>query len=230
MSEQLACGHPDIEALLVEGYVGIEGERLHDAAPIGEFGPEDFIHEVNGDVCVFDYGGGTKRVIGRFLAKTIDIDGAIAEGVAVFDVFDHSASLIGYYDLYGDFNFKDKVLEALDCADEYLASGLLIIDRVELKPEYRGYGYGLEAMKAIISRLRMGAGLVAIKVFPLQFEGNARDDEDVFRGRGLDKYRGSEATCKKRLREHYGRLGFKQIPRTPYMCLPLISPLPWFRD
>jgi GNAT superfamily N-acetyltransferase len=162
--------------------------------------------------------------------KQIDVDSAVVEGESVFDIFDYSATTIGYFEDLYDYHradFKDSVLRTLGCANEYVPSTLLIVDRLELKPEYRGRGIGLQAMKILISRFRVGAGIAAIKPFPLQFEAGADDDPDAFRKRGFDKYANDEGRCQKRLQAHYARLGFKKIPRTPYMCLPLVERLGW---
>lgn len=115
----------------------------------------------------------------------------------------------------------------LGCETEFVPSGLLIIDRLELFPHFRGKGIGLQAMKFLIARFRMGAGLVAIKPFPLQFEGGSQDAPEELRARGLDRYPANETTCNRKLRQHYRKLGFVAIPRTPFMCLPLITRLGW---
>jgi hypothetical protein len=42
----------------------------------------------------------------------------------------------------------------------------MMIERLELEPEYRGRNIGLQAMKILISRFRIRAGLVATKPYP----------------------------------------------------------------
>lgn len=224
---------PPLEELIDEEggtYIGIYAEPDHWLVGYGiDLG--DYIKEISGKVCVFNSGGGKIAELGRFKVLRIDVDSAIADQESVFDVFDYSSSTIDYFDLYirGGWEFKEAVLRDLRCVGEYVPCGLLIIDRLELYPKYRGRGVGLDAMKAMIVHFRMGAGIVAIKPFPLQFEGGARDEPETLRRRGLDQYPGDEARCKRRLMRHYATIGFRRILRTPYMGLPLIRRLEWLR-
>ena len=195
-----------------------------------ELEPDDYIHETAGVVAMFTSGGRVTTELGKFIVKQVDVDSAVAEGESVFDIFDHYSSTIGYYDLYATngWEFSRRVLRALGCEDSFMMpSGMLIIDRLELYPEYRGRGIGLQAMKFLIARYRMGAGIAAIKPFPLQFEGGIQDEPELLRQRGLDKYPPSEVVCQRRLQAHYRKLGFRKIPRTPFMCLPLVGRLGW---
>jgi GNAT superfamily N-acetyltransferase len=224
---------PALDELLQQdegAYVGVHMGTSHWAI-VGEFQPDDYIHEIAGDVAVFGSGGDILGKLGEFVVKLVDVDSAIADHESVFDVFDQSDSTIGYFDLYepGGWQFRESVLRVVGCEDESVPCGLLIIDRLELAPPYRGKGVGLKAMECLIGRFRMGAGLVAIKPFPLQFEGAVSDEPDMLRRRGFDRYPASEAACVRRLVRHYAQIGFERVPRSPYMCLPLIRgfrPLP----
>jgi hypothetical protein len=51
---------------------------------------------------------------------------------------------------------------------------LLILDRIELRPEYRGHGLRLVAARCLIEMFGSRCGLVACKPYPLQFEGSNR--------------------------------------------------------
>lgn len=217
-----------VVALLDEGYLGTQCHIQTGEFYRGE--PDNFLHEVSGNVSVFDTSGREACVLGSFVLRQIDVDGAITERESVFDVFDQTQSTMDYFELYegNGYTLKSRVLKALGCEDYFgLPSGLLIIDRLELRPEYRGHGYGLAAMKSLIMRFRMGAAVVAIKPFPLQFEGKVVDGPEELSRRGLEAYGRDEARCTRRLVTHYGRLGFKRIRGTPFMCLSLVQPLPW---
>jgi hypothetical protein len=223
---------PILEAFVKEdecAYMGVQSDGTHWSV-IGNLDIDDYVHETTGIVAVFGSSGKVMADLGRFIVKQVDVDSAVIEGDSVFDIFDLSASTIGYFEDLYDYRtatFKDSVLRALDCEHQYVPSSLLIIDRLELAPAYRGLGAGLDAMKMLISRFRVGAGMVAVKPFPLQFEGGAGDEPEAFKRRGFDRYAGSELACTRRLARHYGKLGFVKIPRTPYMCLPMIRRLGW---
>ena len=77
----------------------------------------------------------------------------------------------------------------------------------------------------MIQRFRMGAGLVVMKPFPLQFEG--RTDERVPPGL---KFQGNQVAATQKLRAYYSRLGFKLLPRSQYMALHTLGRLHDFDD
>jgi len=51
---------------------------------------------------------------------------------------------------------------------------ILVIDRVEILPAYRGMGLGLATIWDIIQRHSAGCGIVALKAFPFQFSSGSR--------------------------------------------------------
>ena len=86
-----------------------------------------------------------------------------------FDVLDTHAETVEYYDvIYGrsESEFNDTLLSLLN--DDIFLSNLLIIDRLEILPSYRGRNLGLIIMRRLIQRFSWGVGVIAIKPFPLQ--------------------------------------------------------------
>lgn len=72
---------------------------------------------------------------------------------------------------------------------------LLIIKRINIAPDYRGYDLGLSAINLASERLGEGA-LTVLKAFPLQWEDRVAEDPKAFRKDML------------RLMKHYRRAGF----------------------
>lgn len=219
---------PRLDQLLdEEAYLGLRADPSDDG--YSEFlDPADFVHETSGVVGLFSMDGKPFKECGRFLVKQIDVDSARAERVSAYDVFDLTANTWAYYEDLFDPKTDDwaqPVLRTLGCEDEYVPSSMLIIDRLELSPEFRGMGIGLRAMAALLMRYRVGAGIAAIKPFPLQFESDAGEDTDALRARGFQEYPTNLRACTRQLQAHYRRLGFKTIAKTPFMCLPLIGSL-----
>ncbi|QEE24781.1 hypothetical protein CS053_09925 [Rhodanobacter glycinis] len=107
--------------------------------------------------------------------------------------------------------------------DEVYNQNLLIIDRVEILPRYRGHDYGLQAMHLMLGHLALGCRLAAIKPYPLQFEGdNPLGESRAWRHRlRLEKLPRNQASATRRLRQHYSRLGFALVKGTPLMVLDL---------
>jgi hypothetical protein len=81
----------------------------------------------------------------------------------------------------------------------------------------------------MIKRFGLGAGVVAIKPFPLQLEvpGNHQTGEPGWReSLALESFQSNSESATQKLRDYYSRLGFKALPDTPYMVLSTAFTLP----
>jgi GNAT superfamily N-acetyltransferase len=96
---------------------------------------------------------------------------------------------------------------------------ILILDRLEILPQFRGRGLGLAVMSDLIKRFSLGAGLVAIKPYPLQFEFHSSDTESrTWRQElGLSGLCADEKLATQKLCDYYGRIGFRRLRGTPFM-------------
>lgn len=162
-------------------------------------------------------------VIGTIKGFVADLESASLEGVSIMDVFDTEQTTMDYFEaLYsGDDDwdsFLPAVIRAAGC-DEWVARNLLILDRLEIEPQYRGHRFSLDAMQMFIERFRMGVGLVALKPFPLQFESSYRGVKNKIKREtdGLDGFSCTNAQGISKLTKLYGTLGFKRVPKTGYM-------------
>jgi GNAT superfamily N-acetyltransferase len=191
--------------------------------------PDMYCRPYVGRVAIYD-GIELDVPIGMFEAVFIDFEGAVTEGLDPFDVFDNSATTVGYFELLydlGDAGIKASVMKIACGPDDYIWSpNLLIIQRLIIEPKFRGNGLGLAAMRALILNLRGGAGLVAIKPFPLQFEGGRDRRREEFVRLGYDTLSKNERAATAKLRRLYRKLGFKLVPKTPYMVLDVQDPMP----
>jgi GNAT superfamily N-acetyltransferase len=117
---------------------------------------------------------------------------------------------------------------------EIFEQNVLIIDRLELLPEYRGENLGLTIMRRLIQRYSAGAGVVAIKPFPLQFEQSipAENKSGWHAEMQLSSFRETERASIRKLRNHYSKLGFVdklgfvEMKGTPHMFLSTTRRLP----
>lgn len=190
--------------------------------------PGHFIREHSGHVtipCDEDFDDLVK--IGAFRAFYVDAIGALNVSIALFDVLDTMSETIGFYDLYDEnLCFREAVRKAAK-ADEIFEPNLLILDRLEIFPAYRGFDYGLRAISGLIHWLQPGTGLVAMKPFPLQFESSARDRaQDRPDPMELKRFKGPFRSARARLRRHYAQLGFRLVPKTDFMVRAGEQPLP----
>jgi len=141
----------------------------------------------------------------------------------------HSQTTVGYYEaLYAadDLEYSDEVLSLFD--HDVLGTNLLILDRLELLPRYRGQKLGLLIMRKLIRRFSADAGIVAIEPFPLQFEhevsdGRERKWHDELR---LSDFPKDEERAIEKLRVYYGKLGFVGLEGSTYMILSTALQLP----
>lgn len=185
---------------------------------IGSPEPSRFVHDYSGEVRLMD-DDGAETCIGCFEAIVVDVEGAIREGQSVADVFDVSQSTLRTYEaLYGYPRFTPRTA-VRNLLGRWPAPNpnLLQIERLVLWQAYQGRGIGLHVINGLIQRLGMGVGVVAMLPFPLQFEGASDGaDREVLRA-ALTNFEVSERAAFRKLRSHYGRLGFVRVPRTDMM-------------
>jgi GNAT superfamily N-acetyltransferase len=109
-------------------------------------------------------------------------------------------------------------------ADRGDCGNLLIFDRVEVLPEYRGNDLALRYYNAAILRFGAGCSLAVLKPFPLQCESTC--DEPASKAAWRQSLRLSDFSRDRRaatvaLKRHYERCGFKPLRGSPLMLLEL---------
>jgi len=192
--------------------------------------PGDYIYPICGRITEMD-DDESDILVGKFRLYYVDIASAINTGfIDVFDIFDaHSNSTADYYDSLFDpetAGFSENLQQLFNY--EIFEQSVLIIDRLELLPGYRGKNLGLIIMRRLIQRFSAGAGVVAIKPFPLQFEQSipAENKSGWQAEMQLSTFRETERDSIRKLRSHYGKLGFVEMKGTPHMFLSTTRQLP----
>jgi GNAT superfamily N-acetyltransferase len=192
--------------------------------------PGDYIYPICGRIAEMD-DEESDILVGKFRQYYVDIASAINAGYTdVFDIFDaHSESTADYYDSLFDpdtVGFSENLRKLLE--DEIFEPNLLIIDRLELLPSYRGQNLGIIIMRRLIQRFSAGVGVVAIKPFPLQFEHSipAEDESGWHEEMQLSSFRETERDSIRKLQNHYRKLGFVEMKGTPHMFLSTTRRLP----
>lgn len=182
--------------------------------------PSDYLYELEGQV--LPLGDDDRPKVGRFR----DADSALNDGVSWFDVLDERAETIGYYEyLYGNDGSVSDALEDL-LGDMPINSNALILDRLEILPEFRSRRFGLLVLRRLIQRFSAGVGMIAMKPFPLQFEAGHDGPEEWRDQLRLARFTTDKRTAFAKLRAYYCQLGFKHLPRSEYMFLAGDTPLP----
>lgn len=177
-----------------------------------------FLGEYQGDLVDLE----TSAYAGKVKLFVVNLEGAEAVGWSAPDVLDLEATTEPYITLLGEYagNFSPAVLRLLD-EDLVLNSNMLIIDRVELLPAYRGLGLGLECMKTCLRHMSHGCRIAALKPYPLQFEAKACESKNWSAGLELSSFSSNQRASLQRLKRHYGQLGFKHVRGTELMVLDL---------
>ncbi len=191
---------------------------------------DDFVYESSGDVFIVDDDSDSRERVGKFRAYVVDVGRTIDESEHVYDVLSaHSSHLEEYYEpIFGNEapEFANQVMELFD--DSIFGNNLLIIDRLEILPQYRGKCFGLVILRHMIVRFSSGVGLVAIKPFPLQFEsGGSSEKEQKWRDLLLlNRLPKNEDVATKNLYQYYSKLGFTGLHGTSMMVLSTARRLP----
>jgi hypothetical protein len=192
--------------------------------------PGDYIYPICGQITEMD-DDESDILVGKFRLYYVDIASASNTGfIDVFDIFDaHSDSTAEYYDSLFDpdtTGFSENLHQLFNY--EIFGLNLLIIDRLELLPGYRGQNLGLIIMRRLIQRSSAGAGLIAIKPFPLQFEKSipAEDESGWHAEMQLSTFRQTAQDSIRKLQNHYSKLGFVKMESTPHMILSTARRLP----
>lgn len=180
--------------------------------------PSHFLHCHEGRVILID-GGDEDIDIGRYNAFYVDAEGALCADVGLFDVFDTRQATVHYYELYEPDSWEYTAAAKKAGGEEFMMfePNLLILDRLKILPKYRGRGYGLQALIGMMHWFQAGAGLVAMKPFPLQSEASSRRPGDAPDPMELDKFPAHHTKARTKLRRYYAQLGFKLVAKTQFM-------------
>jgi GNAT superfamily N-acetyltransferase len=180
--------------------------------------PQDFMYEVCGKILC-----GTEaevdRIAGRFRVYYADFETALNYDVSAFEVLDAYQHTLEYAQAILGSNeglFSARLQKLLE--DDIWNLNLLILDRVEILPKYRGSGIGLLVLTSLIERFGGGAGVVGLKPFPLQLEPKQSRDSSAWAKRlRLDDLPRDAKMATEKLKRYYEKLGFVRMKSTPFM-------------
>jgi GNAT superfamily N-acetyltransferase len=139
---------------------------------------------------------------------------ALNDHVSLFDAMDSiSASTEECFEaLYNadETGWSDAVEELYE--GQVLAMDALFIEEIVIQPEYRGKGIGAEVVRETINTFASnGVGIVACKLFPLQYSGweeHSRKQEPGFAEKRLAGFA--------RVARFWTDLGFRKLPDSDF--------------
>ena len=194
-----------------------------DLSPDGSV--EDYIVNVPGSIYLED-----EEELGSFYGHIIQVDRALNEEQYLFEACDahsHSQTLTQYYEALFDFD-SDEIKESITKQwqkDVLISSDILIVDRVEVRPEYRGHGLGLAAVYSFIETFGKHDGFVALTPYPFQFDYPDIDQKP------FEKFSRDKKVALQKLQKYWSRLGVQRlegatIGGTPIYGWPLCLTMP----
>lgn len=175
--------------------------------------PEDYIKEINGKVSILtdDY---KQKTAARCRYFFINLEDSSYPPYYILDILGELEPFVDLYDNETSF-FCEKLLK--NFKHELWHSNLLIIDRLEILPKYRGRGLGKTMIEDAIKLFSNKADIVALKAFPLQLEVESNDMSTWQRLMKFDRLEQDSKKAIKQLRQFYKSLGFKQFESSMLM-------------
>jgi len=179
---------------------------------------EDFATSIEGIISCYEEMSDKDTPVGRVRLFYLDMGAILKTNIGLFDLFDIRGETEPFYSALIDHDtkeFKSDLEEIL--GDSIIDLNLLIIDRLEILPEFRGNNIGRECLRRCLQQYAHGCGVVALKCFPLQFEAGGFDDPAWRRKMQLGKLSRNEKRSLAKLKKYYASLGFRVIPGTDFM-------------
>lgn len=155
---------------------------------------------------------------GKLRLFYLDLGAILETNISVFNLFDIRSETAPFYSALIDTETGDFRSDLESTLGEYiLGLNLLIIDRIEILPEFRGKKLGLECLRLCLQQYARDCGVVALKCLPLQFECAEMGEPAWCRRMELGKLSRDHKRSSAKLRKYYATLGFKVLPGNDIM-------------
>lgn len=183
--------------------------------------PHEFVTEITGTLNVFNEDSDSFDIpAGQILLQKIEIERAWETKAPLFEIFDSvDSELAELFENFFDIEENDFHPHLENLVHPGFGSDLLIVERVEIDPEYRGQDLGLLLVSRAIDALAGGCQYVATKPFPLQFGLYKKASVTERNTKGFDKFNGTEAAATKKISNHWKKLGFVELPDEPKILI-----------
>lgn len=143
--------------------------------PLSTPEPSEYVTEIQGRIMFDDLAQTGGVCAGCIKLILYDLERALNDGQSPFEVFDcMSESAVEFYQqIYNGFELLQPALKAIGL-EELLNPSLLVIEAIELLPDYRGFGLGLAAVLKAMHVFGPAYGIAALMAAPLEL-GVAED-------------------------------------------------------
>jgi hypothetical protein len=170
---------------------------------------EDYATCIEGTITCSDERSDDDTLVGKVRLFYLDLGGILETNISVFDLFDVRSETAPFYSALIDPETGDFRPDLESTLGEYILDlNILIVDRLEILPEFRGKNIGWECLRLCLQHYARGCGVVALKCFPLQFERTELSEPAWRRKMQLGKLSRDRKRSLAKLKKHYGSLGF----------------------
>jgi GNAT superfamily N-acetyltransferase len=145
-----------------------------------------------------------QKTIGKVIAYRLDAERAERSRI---DIWEAADAYMGELEELAAHIYEGNYVKEKFCSSPNRCANVLYISLLELRPRFRGRGFGLASIVRLIEMMAGRSELIVLKPFPLQYQGKAERDSRAF-----------DSDLKK-LTKYYRRLGFRQLAGTPYLAL-----------
>lgn len=182
--------------------------------------PESYIQEISGEVFIYSETGERRFKAGKIRAFRLNLTYALNNRLHWFDIFDcHSNNIYRYYEALIDGEANDYRDSLWDDHREPCDTDLLIIDRIEILPKYRGQQLGYFVVKDLVVNFGLTCGYVVLEPYPLQFDAEYLNDEKQYLRMDMAFLDRNLERGKTRLAKYYQKIGFRMVKGTDFMLL-----------
>jgi len=216
------------------GHLHFSYDQYSERYIVGE--PEEYLRPISGFVefCTIDHHDNAhewkqeqRKVAGRFESSYINVDNSLVAGVKLYGLMDtHSAEMAEVHETLFDPRTDELRKDVKELLGDVPFRNILVIDRVEILPAYRGMGLGLATIWDIIQRHSAGCGIVALKAFPFQFSSGSRsgrlsflEESDWNNKMGYNTHSYTMEFAHEKLIFHLMKFGFRRIGDRGVMAL-----------
>lgn len=208
----------------------LDFDRIHFELIIGDDGdePSQFIEVYDGKIfgswsvdwnSEEDNDEPEELEVGNIHLFVVEASRAINEGEPLFEVMDCLTSETADFHeaIFEGSEPRESVLNRIDENRHFLPNAMLI-GRLELKPEYRGYGLGAKAAHKVIHTLGSSCQVIACKPFPLQYQSYM--DESRATERNQPDFEVNRKAAWRKVQSFWSNVGFVRVPKTEYFVWP----------
>ena len=183
---------------------------------------ENYLTTITGSLICCEETSEREFEAGQITAFYLDLSGAYDNRYAAMDIFDLHQEAYDQYEALFDHEtgeIKDEILATH--GPDVPGRNWLILNRLEIRPKFRGRGLGLAAIYRTMQQFGHGCAFISLDVAPLQVERRegGSDKERWFTEMKMDSFTTDIPQATQRLKDYYGILGFQEVTGTNMMLL-----------